>query len=1290
MAYMHRHRRKWGWYFRLNIEGRRRARAPRAHAIPNIGEIPGPLNGLEGMPPANNVRGANGLVVGTYNINGIKNKKTDLEHMLHSEKLDVLGLQETLNSDTDWSIRIPGFNCFEVNGGRRASERGVAVLVRNGYNSYTVGASSPWCVFVRVSGGGLVHPVIVASIYVPHVETNRVKEELTVYISDLADEFPKDPMFLLGDWNMVGNQLDDYIWDWPGLFQRVRIQGNQRTRRALRGRQIDALVGRRIDDRQLVTSGRVQRRWDMSDHYLIIWRVAKANVGDPDGNLLNRQVVPEGDVAGQQPARRIDIRKMLGNEPGEVRNRFVHSNQWEALLIAEVEPAEVDDNLVPEQDRLANQWVDIVHRLVEAENGIAPRNQPTRAWRPNGSIARSIERRCEAHVRATELGLDPLEAARRWEVYVELRRLCRQRISQRKHRDWQAMLQRASLDMADNPRKFWRWASNLAKWKRKTALAGAQPICHPVSGLLLTDSRDIQEGWRIHYGSLAADVTGHSRDVAFWQNRFNHIQRCIPPGELDQAISDADMLRALKRMKNNKAPGMDSIPAEVLKLAIPPGGMEELLQWQLNDSHPPMWRALKRLLDLQWEGALIPEVWQSSVIVSIPKKGDLSRTDNYRGISLMATTLKLLVIIVQQRLNTACEENRLYSPAQAGFRKLEECLIQAGTLLEICQRRKIMILPTYLVFVDIRKAYDTVPHEALFRKMEAYGIEGKALAYIRSLYAKSTIRVRSGMPPNFRMSEFTALLRGLRQGCPLSPTLFNIFINDILVDMEAAGLGVDVPGAMAIICGLMFADDLVLMASSLDDCTRMLDFLTQWLETNEMMVGIHKCGIMAVDEVHGNAQLEARANDWRIGTQVVPIVKEYKYLGVTFTSNIEVGGMMNDRMDMGRKLIFSLSPFLRTQSIPLRMRAAVVKSVVVPMLVYGSEIYGQNKRLVNKMQIFINQSLRVMAGLSHKAPVSNAALWREFSIAPVCAAGSARRTRAWRKCSTSNTWVQRLTNGLLKTRKWTWLKGTPIWLKRYLPRLSEKMTRLVVGRDEVRNGTPWQVLSTSVLTKLVYHAVWEREEKPPGRCKTADAYRAAKYDMQQVFRIGGIHHPSINSGMHAIVKCRIGGFWTSKWRAERKLIARRYLNQCPCCHGQGAEDLYHLMWTCPRWGGIRAQWLQPLREEPTLSRFLQPPDPKGIVTLLLGGEHEGVRIRNWSPPKHNADQARDEYANAGPDNGAAGYSSDESSDGEDDFHFVDGGLDRDRCACFQVAGYLTEVIRARAPIIRNLRNAPGE
>ena len=206
--------------------------------------------------------------------------------------------------------------------------------------------------------------------------------------------------------------------------------------------------------------------------------------------------------------------------------------------------------------------------------------------------------------------------------------------------------------------------------------------------------------------------------------------------------------------------------------------------------------------------------------MAIPKKGDLTQTDNYRGIALISVAVKLLTAIIVHKFQVGLELRKFFNKGQAGFRTQQECMGQVACLKEIVLRRRAEGKPTYACYIDFQKAYDTVPHEALFIKLKAAGMAGKALEFIKALYDRSQVRVRVGE----KLTSPIPVLRGVRQGCLGSPCLFNVYINDILASDGACG--VEVPGLLERIEGLLFTDDLVLLTDSPGELQASLDLVS--------------------------------------------------------------------------------------------------------------------------------------------------------------------------------------------------------------------------------------------------------------------------------------------------------------------------------------------------------------------------------------------------------------------------------------------------------------------------------
>ena len=202
-------------------------------------------------------------------------------------------------------------------------------------------------------------------------------------------------------------------------------------------------------------------------------------------------------------------------------------------------------------------------------------------------------------------------------------------------------------------------------------------------------------------------------------------------------------------MKTHRSPGADGIPSNFLRAAL--SDRESYLEWlasdprlELPEPSLPMTDSILGVAQRAWKNGTIPPDWMDSVVVSLAKKGDLTEPNNYRGISLMSTTLKILCVILVDRINTSAEAAHRFSPSQASFRRLKEAVTQTACLVEALKRRRLAHQPTLGLFIDLKKAYDMVPHEALFAKLRRFGIRGRCLDFIGGLYGRSTIRMRLG------------------------------------------------------------------------------------------------------------------------------------------------------------------------------------------------------------------------------------------------------------------------------------------------------------------------------------------------------------------------------------------------------------------------------------------------------------------------------------------------------------------------------------------------------------------
>jgi len=140
--------------------------------------------------------------------------------------------------------------------------------------------------------------------------------------------------------------------------------------------------------------------------------------------------------------------------------------------------------------------------------------------------------------------------------------------------------------------------------------------------------------------------------------------------------------------------------------------------------------------------------------------------------------MKILCSILNTRLSDHLECNQLLAEEQNGFRKGRSCQDHIFTLNTILEGKKSIGKCTFACFIDFRKAFDSISRTLLWDKMQAqFGIHGPFLNLVKALYSK----VSSCVKVNGELSEWFDINCGVKQGCVLSPTLFSMFINDLVV-----------------------------------------------------------------------------------------------------------------------------------------------------------------------------------------------------------------------------------------------------------------------------------------------------------------------------------------------------------------------------------------------------------------------------------------------------------------------------------------------------------------------------
>ena len=171
----------------------------------------------------------------------------------------------------------------------------------------------------------------------------------------------------------------------------------------------------------------------------------------------------------------------------------------------------------------------------------------------------------------------------------------------------------------------------------------------------------------------------------------------------------------------------------------------------------------------------LPNDWLTANITPVFKKGDKSNPSNYRPISLTSLCCKLMEHILCHNIMNYLESNHILNDYQYGFRSSHSCQAQLISIIEELQLALDCHHQVDLLMLDFSKAFDTVPHQHLLKKLKYYGINGKLYYWLSTWLTKRSQRV---VVDGYE-SKYARVISGVPQGTVLGPVMFLLYINNI-------------------------------------------------------------------------------------------------------------------------------------------------------------------------------------------------------------------------------------------------------------------------------------------------------------------------------------------------------------------------------------------------------------------------------------------------------------------------------------------------------------------------------
>ena len=388
-------------------------------------------------------------------------------------------------------------------------------------------------------------------------------------------------------------------------------------------------------------------------------------------------------------------------------------------------------------------------------------------------------------------------------------------------------------------------------------------------------------------------------------------------GILLQPAAESEIAEALAGCNLKSSAGSDGISYEDIK----------------NNHHfliPYLSRLFTKIL---FEG-VYPDCWRISLLIPIYKRGDPSYVANYRPICLQSCTAKLFSKMLELRLRNWL---RKYSPLrneQFGFTPgtgtIDAATVLYASVAWLVEKGH----NVYATFIDFSSAFDTIDHELLLNKLRHRSIPEPFIALLHSMYSSNTTSVISGEHSSLPFPIAT----GVKQGDPLSPLLFSIFIDDLPDSLDNCGSR-PLQLGNCFIRSILYADDVVILAESETDMNRYLSTVEIYAKENNLKINASKSQAM-VFQKRSPVSTPSKPNFF-INGDAIEIVNSFKYLGLWFDNNLLFGKAVKEaKAKLSRLSALVPSMFTDIALYPTCAIRSIYNAVILGGYLYGAEIWG--------------------------------------------------------------------------------------------------------------------------------------------------------------------------------------------------------------------------------------------------------------------------------------------------------------------------------------------------------------
>ena len=480
-------------------------------------------------------------------------------------------------------------------------------------------------------------------------------------------------------------------------------------------------------------------------------------------------------------------------------------------------------------------------------------------------------------------------------------------------------------------------------WSNINSLMNPNPkintnLTFNINDILVTDNQIISEGFNKFFVNIGKDIANtipsSSNTTPDYLGPMTNESIFLSPTCLNEIIT------IIKELDQSASPGPDTIHPSAIKAAC-------------NYISP----ILVSLINYCLEDAVFPSKLKTAVVTPIFKDGDKANLSNYRPISVLNSFSKMYEKIISTRLLSFLESHNILYTHQYGFRKNHSTYMPIVTLTDLISDNLEKRLHTLTVFLDFKKAFDSVDHNILLYKLNHYGIRGRALDLLKNYFTGRTQTVKF----NNTFSSSQTIDTGVPQGSVLGPLFFLIYINDIIKTSATALF-------------LLFADDtsLINSDSTLSNLyTKTNHDLAQiynWCSVNKIALNLSKTKYMisspkSKDPLSNLQPFNNNSQKLTINNILLELVTNSKFLGVIIENDLSWSKHITAISTQISRVIGVLAKI--RSKITTRAAMHIYDALIFSHLNYCNLVWGNaSKAMLNPLYILQKRALKIC----HKLP----------------------------------------------------------------------------------------------------------------------------------------------------------------------------------------------------------------------------------------------------------------------------------------------------------------------------------